>query len=127
MVDAATKACIQATPPPVAPPPPDNSADQIANSFAALATAFTFGSILLALFVAAGAFVWAFHVKQRAETVAREAAETEAKKIAESLVREYLAKEAPLVLSRHSDYINDASLGETDDTQAADDIGKEAG
>lgn len=74
MVESATRSCqpLIAT----APEPANTTAD----SLAALSTAFTFGSILLAVIALFGAIAWGFFVKAWAEKEAREEAERCTKK-----------------------------------------------
>lgn len=80
MVEAATRQCQ-----PVAPVVPvtcvvPETANATADSLAALSTAFTFGSILLAVVTLLGAVTWGILVKGWAEKEAREEAERCTKK-----------------------------------------------
>ena len=74
MVESATRSC---QPMISVPPEPANTT---ADSLAALSTAFTFGSILLAIIALVGAIAWGFVVKVWAEREAREEAERCTKK-----------------------------------------------
>lgn len=80
MAEVAIRSCQPMT---LAPPAPLNST---ADSLAALSTAFTFGSILLALIALIGAIAWGFLVKVWAER--------EAKTEAERCARKWLEEEA---------------------------------
>ena len=116
MVDAAAKSCQPAA----APPPVAESG--VADSLAALSTAFTFGSILLAIVVLLAGFAWGKIVAASAEKEAKKAA----KECAEAYIQDWLSKEAPGIIRRRVDFILDATLGDGDDAAAADEIGKEA-
>lgn len=74
MVESATRSCQPLIA--AAPEPKIDTAD----SLAALSTAFTFGSILLAIIALLGAITWGFFVKIWAEKEAREEAERCTKK-----------------------------------------------
>jgi len=74
MVESATRSC---QPLIAAAPEPANTT---ADSLAALSTAFTYGSILLAVIALIGAIAWGFLVKSWAEKEAREEAERCTKK-----------------------------------------------
>jgi hypothetical protein len=80
MVEAASRSCQLPTSiapnTPVAPDAVNNTAD----SLAALSTAFTYGSILLAIVALIGAVAWGFVVKGWAEREARDEAERCTKK-----------------------------------------------
>ena len=116
MVEAATRSC---QPLLSVPPEPTNTT---ADSLAALSTAFTFGSILLAIIALIGAVAWGFLVKVWAEREAR----TEARRIAKECADEWMAKNAPLIIQKHVEFLRDTSVGDNDDDKAADDIGRGA-
>lgn len=105
----------------VAQPPPEW--DALANSFASLSAAFAWGSILLALIAIGAGIGWGLYVKQWAEREARE----EAEKCVNALMDEWLAEEAPQIIRQSVELLQNASLGDTADDQAADEMGKEAG
>lgn len=117
MVESATRSC---QPLISVPPEPTTST---ADSLAALSTAFTFGSLLLAVIALLGALAWGFVVKGWAETEAKKVA----KACADEYIKEWMAKEAPGIIRSQVDLLNDATIGEGDDADAADEIGKEAG
>jgi hypothetical protein len=95
----------------------------LANSFASLSAAFAWGSIILAVVAIAAAITWGFFVRQWAEKEARaEAAEGVKREMAR-----WLAEEAPELVRRHVDLLQNASLGTTSDGEAADEMGEEAG
>lgn len=97
--------------------------DALANSFAALSSAFTWGSLLLAVIAIAGSIGWGWVVRVWAEKEARK----EATDCVEKLMAKWLAEEAPQIVRRNVELLQNASLGDTDDEFAADEIGKEAG
>lgn len=116
MVESATRSCqplIQV------PPEPANTT---ADSLAALSTAFTFGSILLGILVLLAGYAWGKFIALDAGKEARRAA----KERADEYIQDWLAKEAPVLIRERVDFILDATLGPGDDTEAADEIGKEA-
>lgn len=87
-----------------------------------LSTAFTFGSILLAIIALAAGFAWGKIIA----AAAKEEAQKAAKERADDYIQEWLAKEAPAIIRRRVDFILDATLGDGDDAEAADKIGKGA-
>lgn len=112
MVESATRSCqplIQV------PPGPASSA---ADSLAMLSTAFTFGSILLAIIALIAGFAWGKMVAVSAKE--------EAKKAAKECAEDWMARNGPMIIQSHVEFLNDATVGEGDDAKAADDIGKEA-
>lgn len=112
MVEAATRSCqplIQV------PPEPANST---ADSLAALSTAFTFGSILLAVIALIAGFAWG--------RIVAASAKEEAQKAAKECAEDWMARNGPGIIQRNVEFLNDATIGEGDDAQAADEIGKEA-
>lgn len=74
MVEVAAQSCQPATA--AAPPPATTTADALAG----LSTAFTYGSILLAIVALLGAAAWGYLVKGWAEREARDEAERSTKK-----------------------------------------------
>lgn len=124
MVESATRSC---QPLIAAAPIPDNST---ADSLAALSTAFTYGSIVLAVLAVMAGFAWGKLIAARAEKEARLAATDIAKDVAkvaaEAYIADWLSKQAPGIIRERVDFILDATLGNGNDAQAADDIGKEA-
>lgn len=116
MVESANRSCqplIQV------PPEPANTT---ADSLAALSTAFTFGSILLGIFAIVIGLAWGKMVAASAEKEAKQAA----KECAEAYITKWMADEAPAIIRKQVDLINDATLGSGNDAAAADDIGREA-
>lgn len=118
MVEAATKSCVAAP-----QQAGDPNWDAMATSFSSLSLAFTWGTIILAVIALIGAIAWGWFVKGWAEKEAR----IEAEKCATATINEWLSKEAPQIIRRHVEYLNDTSVGKTDDGKAADEIGEAAG
>ncbi|MEO9601182.1 hypothetical protein [Parasphingorhabdus sp.] len=116
MVESATRSC---QPLFQIPPEPVNST---ADSLAMLSTAFTFGSIILAIIAVIAGFAWSKVVAYKAEEEAKKVA----KDCADVYIEDWLAKKAPGIIRSRVDFILDATLGPGDDAKAADDIGKEA-
>ena len=120
-VNAASRSCtLSAQPAPAVHEPPG---DALANSFASLSAAFAWGSILLALIAIVAAIGWGFLVRHWAEREAR----AEAAECVKKLMDKWLVDEAPQIISKHVELLQSASLGEDEDGEAADEIGKEAG
>jgi hypothetical protein len=94
-----------------------------ADSLAALSTAFTFGSILLAIIALIAGFAWGKIVAAAAEREAK----TAAKDCAEEYIVKWMAEEAPAIIRNQVDLLNDATIGDGDDADAADKLGEEAG
>lgn len=113
MVESATRSCQ-----PLISVPPE-PATKTADALAALSTAFVYGSILLAVLVLIAGFAWA-------KLVAHEAKEM-AKSAAEAYIAKWMAENAPGIIQAHVELLNDATLGEGNDANAADELGKEAG
>jgi hypothetical protein len=95
----------------------------MANSFASLSTAFTWGSLILALVAIIGGLAWGWIVAKKAENEAR----TEAKRCAEAFIEKWLADEAPRIVREHMENIGKASLGTGNPDEAADAMGNAAG
>jgi hypothetical protein len=117
MVEASAKSCQPVAS--VTPPPTTTTADALA----ALSTAFTFGSILLGILVLLAGYAWGKFIAMDAEREAIKAA----KERADEYIQEWLAKEASGIIRARVDFILDATLGQGDDAQAAEDIGRNAG
>ncbi|MEZ5709324.1 MAG: hypothetical protein R3E02_08060 [Blastomonas sp.] len=98
------------------PPEPVSST---ADSLAALSTAFTFGSILLAIIALIAGFAWG--------KIVAASAKEEAQRAAKNCADEWMAKNGPRIIQAHVELLNDATVGEGDDAAAADKLGKEAG
>lgn len=122
-VNAAANACPKPIAQMVAAPSPQPEWDALANSFASLSSAFAWGSILLALVAIAAAAGWGYLVKRWAEDEARK----EASECVNKLMEKWLAEEAPQIIRRNVELLQNASLGSDDDAEAADEMGKEAG
>jgi hypothetical protein len=95
----------------------------MANSFSALSVALTVGSIFLAFLGLISAIGWGYIVKLRAENEARKTAES----IAVQRIEQWLAEEAPGLIRRKLEMLQDTSIGRTDDDVAADEMGQAAG
>lgn len=122
LIDAATRPCpvaVQATSS-LAPQP---EWDALANSFASLSSAFSWGALLLGVLALLGGIAWARLIKRDAEEEARAAA----KECVTKMMEAWLANEAPQIIRRHVENLQDASLGATNDAAAADEMGEEAG
>lgn len=117
MVEAATRTCN-----PTAATPAPNW-DAMATSFASLSNAFAWGSLIVAVMAFIMALAWGRIVTARAEKEAR----AEAKNCANELIEKWLAEEAPQIISRNMQILQDATVGQGDDAKAADEIGKAAG
>ncbi len=101
---------------------PTEPVNSVADSLAMLSTAFTFGSILLAIIALIAGFAWGKIVAATAEKEAKQAA----KECAEEYIVKWMADEAPAIIRKQVDLLNDATIGDGDDAQAADNIGKGA-
>lgn len=97
--------------------------DAVSASLSALSTAFTFGSIILAILAVLVGLAWGKIVARSAEKEAKQVA----KECAEQYIVKWMADEAPAIIRKQVDLLNDATIGEGDDAAAADEIGKEAG
>ena len=95
----------------------------MANSFASLSASFAFGSVVLAIAAIVAAVAWGFVVKGWAEKEAQK----EAKACAEAYIQKWLTDEAPRIVREHVDFLKDATVGDGDDDEAADEIGENAG
>lgn len=112
MVDAATKSCTAHIQPQAFP------GVSSGDGLAALSTAFTFGSILLAILALIAGFAWG--------KIVAATARDEAKSAAKEWVADWMAKNGPGIIQAHVELLNDATVGEGNDAEAADEIGKEA-
>lgn len=120
MVEAATRSCQ-----PMISVPPEQANpnwDAMAASFASLSNAFAWGSLILAGVAIIAAFAWGKVVTATAEREARDMA----KQCAEDYIKDWMAKNAPGIIQRHVEFIQDTTMGGGDDATAADEIGKEA-
>jgi hypothetical protein len=81
-----------------------------------------YGSLLLALMALIGGLAWGYLVKVWAEREARDMA----KACAEDYIKDWMAKNAPGIIQKHVEFLQDATLGSGNDAEAADEIGKEA-
>ena len=124
-VSAAARSCpaISAPTPVATVAAPQPEWDALANSFASLSNAFAFGSILLALIAIVAAIGWGYLVKKWAE----EEAQKEATECVKRMMDKWLAEEAPQIIRKNVEYLQNTSLGPGDDDRAADEMGKEAG
>ena len=112
MVESATRSCQ-----PLLQVPPE-PANKTADSLAALSTAFTYGSILLAILALIAGFAGG--------KIVAASAEKEAKQAAKECAEDWMAKNGPRIVQHHVELLTDANIGEGDDAKAADDIGKGA-
>lgn len=115
IVESAARSCQ----PMIPVTPVQGGSDALANSFAGLSTAFTFGSILLAIIALIAGFAWG--------RIVAATAKDEAKNAAKECIEEWMAKNGPGIIQSHVELLNDATIGEGNDTTAADQLGKEAG
>lgn len=83
-----------------------------------LSTAFTFGSILIALIAIIAGFTWG-------KMIAASAKE-EAEKAAKQCADDWMARNGPGIIQAHVELIMDATIGDGDDAAAADGIGEGA-
>lgn len=123
LVEAATRPCPVSPAAPPLPVTPQPEWDALANSFASLGVALTWGGVILGVLAIIAGFAWSQLVRRNAEEEARAAA----KECVDKLMAAWLANEAPGIVRRHVENLGDASLGATDDGAAADEMGKEAG
>lgn len=123
MVEAASKSCAVPQSSPPAPTQPQPEWDALANSIASLSSAFAWGSLLLAVVAILGALTWGWIVKGWAEKEAKQ----EAERCAKQKIDAWLTDEAPNIVRRHVEMLNDASTGNVDDKVAADKMGEAAG
>jgi hypothetical protein len=126
LVSAAVRSCPQpvlSSMPPLPTNPPAVDWDPLANSFAALSAAFTWGAVLLAILTIALGLGWGILVRNWAEKEARK----EAKEGVELHMRKWFAEEAPRLVRQHVELLQNTTIGATSDGEAADEIGKEAG
>lgn len=117
LIETAAHSCqpiVAATP--IVPPEHAMSA---ADSLAALSTAFVYGSILLAILVVLAGFAWAKFVAHEAKEMAIADAAT--------YIAKWMAEKAPGIIQSHVELLNDATIGDGNDSVAADELGKEAG
>jgi hypothetical protein len=121
MVEASAKAC--SAPVVQRASAPEPNWDAMATSLSGLSTALAYGSVLLGLLALITAVGWGYLITRKAEKEARE----EAEKCARNLIEKWLTEEAPSIIRRRVEMLQDASLGRTDDDQAADEIGRVAG
>ncbi|MEA3009920.1 MAG: hypothetical protein QOJ91_1612 [Sphingomonadales bacterium] len=120
MVETAGRSCQPAIA--VAAPPANPNWDAMAASFASLSNAFAWGSIVLAVVAIIAALAWGKIVSVTAEREARDMA----KRIAEDYITNWMAQNAPAIIQRHVEFMQDATVGEGSDAAAADAIGQEA-
>jgi hypothetical protein len=95
----------------------------MANSFASLSAALTWGSMLIGVVAIIAGLAWGKLVAMRAENEAR----TEAQRCAQMFIEKWLAEEAPRIVRAHVENLVNTSLGSDDDDSAADAIGNAAG
>ena len=112
MVESATRSCQPLIQMPAEP------AVTTADSLAALSTAFTFGSILLAILALIAGYAWG--------RIIAASAKEEAQKAAKECADDWMAKNGPGIIQQHVEFLNDATVGSGDDAKAADDIGQGA-
>lgn len=123
IVETATRTCDVSPASTMVPQSPAQpNWDALANSFASLSAAFAWGSIVLGLIAVLAAIAWGKIVTMIAEKEARE----EAKRCANTYIRKWLVEEAPGIIQRHLELLNDATMGSGSDSQAADQIGESA-
>ena len=98
--------------------------DAIANSFASLSAAFTWGALFLAVIAIVAALGWGYLIRVWAEKEAK----YEAQECAKREINRWLKEEAPQIIRKHVELLRNTSIGpNTDDDKAADEMGKEAG
>ena len=74
--------------------------------------------MLLAALVVLAGFAWAKFVAHEAKEMA--------KADAQAYIAKWMAEKAPGIIQSHVEFLNDATVGEGNDADAADEIGKEA-
>lgn len=120
MVESATRSCQPLIA--VAPEQTNPNWDAMSASLAAQANAIAWGALVLAVIVVIAGIAWGKIITANAEREAR----AMAKACADEYIKDWLAKEAPGIIRERVDLIADATLGQGNDADAADDIGKEA-
>lgn len=125
LVGVAAKACPAADVPAATPvpPAPQPEWDALANSFASLGVALTWGGLLLGVTAIVAGFAWARIVTRNAEEEARK----EARECVDKLMTEWKAKELPALVSKNVAMILDTTKGNGNDLTAADRMGEGAG
>lgn len=126
LIEVATAACNRPTADAVSAAGLPNW-DAMANSFAALSLAFTWGSLLLAVIALVSAIAWGYIVTKKAEAEAKTCAQECAVRIADEKIAAWLRDEAPGLIRKHVDNLQNPSLGDDGDGEAADKIGEAAG
>jgi hypothetical protein len=123
LVEVASQGCKAASqviaPPPLQPP----DFNPLTTSLASLAAALAWGSIIVAVIAILVTVISGFIVLNRAEREARETAE----KCAAELANKWLFENAPGIIRKHVEFIQNTSIKQDGDGDAADDIGKAAG
>jgi hypothetical protein len=89
------------------------------DGLASLSTAFTYGSMALAVLVLIAGYGWAKFVAHEAKEMAKADAKT--------YIDDWLADKAAGIIRQRVDFIIDATLGSGSDDKAADDLGEHAG
>lgn len=107
---------------PIPPEQANANWDAVAASLAAQSNAIAWGSLVLAVIVVIAGIAWGRITTANAEREAR----TMAKACADEYIRDWLSKEAPGIIRERVDFILDATLGSGNDSEAADELGKEA-
>lgn len=123
-LDLANKPCPAPSPTPaVVAAASEPEWDALATSLASIGNAFAMGSLLIGVLALFAAIGWGLWVKKWAE----DAAKAEARIHARAMVEEWCRTEAPQIIRRHLDNLQNTSLGRVDDGEAADEMGEEAG
>lgn len=110
----------------VPPEPANPNWDAVAVSLASQANAISVAAAVVGVIIAVAGWGWAKMVAADAHATAEQEAKTMAKSCAEDYVTKWLAEQAPRIVQRHVELLNDATMGKGDDADAADEIGKEA-
>lgn len=113
IVEAASQSCQASLPVPTA------TGTSTGDGLASLSTAFTYGSMVLAVLVLIAGYGWAKFVAHEAKEMAKADAKT--------YIDGWLADKAPGIIRQRVDFILDATLGSGSDDKAADDLGEQAG
>jgi hypothetical protein len=124
LVEAASQGCKATAAQAAAPLPlPSPDFNPLTTSIASLGAALAWGSIIVAVIAILVTVISGFIVLNRAEKEARETAE----KCATELANKWLFENAPGIIRKHVEFIQNTSIKQDGDGNAADDIGNAAG
>jgi hypothetical protein len=91
----------------------------IANALASVSIGLTFGGLLIAVIAIIAAMEWGHRTASKIAATAHELVE----KRANDKISEWLTNEAPAIIRRHVEFLNDTSVGQKNDKEAAEEYG----